>query len=68
MVDYNTSLTRIEDLEMVHVKFNVPADVEVAAEVEVRAYSRDSDGDCFESGDVVRKRALAQAEWFGGVN
>jgi len=67
MADYNTSLTRIEDLEMVHVKFNVPADVEIAAEVEVRAYSRDSDGDFFESGDVVKKRALAQAEWFGGV-
>ncbi|KAK0636241.1 hypothetical protein B0T17DRAFT_625660 [Bombardia bombarda] len=67
MVDYNTSLTRIEDLEMVHIKFNVPPDVEIAAEVEVRAYSRDSDGDFFESGDVVKKRALAQAEWFGGV-
>ncbi|KAK3944131.1 putative cytokinesis protein cyk3 protein [Diplogelasinospora grovesii] len=67
MADYNTSLTRIEDLEMMHIKFNVPADVEVAAEVEVRAYSRDSDGDFFESGDVVKKRALAQAEWFGGV-
>lgn len=67
MVDYNTSLVRIEDLEMVHIKFNVPPDVEVAAEVEVRAYSRDSDGDLFESGDVVKKRALAQAEWHGGV-
>ncbi|GAB1315003.1 Cytokinesis protein 3 [Madurella fahalii] len=67
MVDYNTSLTRIEDLEMVHVKFSVPPDVEVAAEVEVRAYSRDSDGDFFESGETVKKRALAQAEWFGGV-
>ncbi|KAK4152634.1 hypothetical protein C8A00DRAFT_16075 [Chaetomidium leptoderma] len=67
MVDYNTSLTRIEDLEMVHIKFSVPADVEVAAEVEVRSYARDADGDCFESGDTVRKRALAQAEWFNGV-
>lgn len=67
MVDYNTCLSRIEDLEMVHVKFNVPADVEIAAEVEARAYSRDSDGDVFESGDVVKKRALAQAEWFNGV-
>lgn len=67
LFDYNTSLTRIEDLEMMHVKFSVPEDVEVAAEVEVRAFSRDSDGDCFESGDVVKKRALAQAEWFGGV-
>lgn len=67
MVDYNTCLTRIEDLEMVHIKFNVPADVEVAAEVETRALSRDSDGDFFESGDVVKKRALAQCEWFSGV-
>lgn len=66
MVDYNTSLTRIEDLEMVHIKFNVPADVEVAAEVETRALSRDMDGDLFESGDVVKKRALAQCEWFSG--
>lgn len=67
MVDYSTSLIRIEDLEMVHIRFNVPADVEVAAEVEVRALSRDSDGDFYESGDVVKKRALAQCEWFNGV-
>ncbi|KAK5993379.1 cytokinesis protein 3 [Cladobotryum mycophilum] len=67
MVDYNTSLVRIEDLEMVHLKFNVPADVEIAAEVEARALSRDGDGDMFESGDIVRKKALAQAEWYNGV-
>lgn len=67
MFDYNTSLIRIEDLEMVHIKFNVPADVEIAAEVETRALSRDSDGDFFESGDVVKKRALSQCEWFNGV-
>lgn len=67
MIEYNTALTRIEDLEMVHIKFNVPADVEIAAEVEARAYTRDMDGDCFESGDVVKKRALAQAEWFNGI-
>ncbi|OLN84886.1 cytokinesis protein 3 [Colletotrichum chlorophyti] len=67
MVDYNTAATRIEDLEMVHIKFNVPADVEVAAEVEVRGYTRDVDGDVFESGEIVKKRALAQAEWFNGT-
>ncbi|PHH64958.1 hypothetical protein CDD81_3595 [Ophiocordyceps australis] len=67
MVDYNTSAVRIEDLEMVHIKFNVPPDVEIAAEVEARAYSRDTDGDLFENGDVVKKRALAQAEWYNGV-
>ena len=67
MVDYDTSSSRIEDLEMVHVKFNVPADVEVVAEVETTGYSRDADGDVFESGDIVKKRALAQAEWFNRV-
>ncbi|KAL6854165.1 putative SH3-domain protein Cyk3 [Trichoderma novae-zelandiae] len=67
LVDYNTSLTRIEDLEMVHIKLNVPSDVEIVAEVEARALSRDHDGDLFESGDIVKKKALAQAEWFSGV-
>ncbi|KAI2641680.1 hypothetical protein GGS26DRAFT_586076 [Hypomontagnella submonticulosa] len=67
MVDYNTSLTRIEDLEMVHVKFNVPPDVEVAAKVEVRGFTRDADGDYFENGEVIKKRALAQADWYGGT-
>lgn len=66
MVDYDTSLVRIEDLELVHVKFFVPADIECVAEVEARAFERDADGDFFESGDTVKKRALAQAEWIGG--
>ncbi|OTB07804.1 hypothetical protein M426DRAFT_19740 [Hypoxylon sp. CI-4A] len=67
MVDYNTSLTRIEDLEMVHIKFNVPPDIEVAAEVEVRGFTRDADGDFFENGETVKKRALAQADWYNGM-
>jgi transglutaminase/protease-like cytokinesis protein 3 len=66
MVDYDTSLVRIEDLELVHVKFMVPADIECVAEVEAKAFERDQDGDYFESGEVVKKRALAQAEWVGG--
>lgn len=66
MVEYDTSLIRIEDLELVHVKFTVPADVEVVAEVEARAFERDADGDFFESGEMIKKRALAQAEWIGG--
>ncbi|TAQ86747.1 hypothetical protein B7494_g4918 [Chlorociboria aeruginascens] len=66
MVEYDTSLIRIEDLELVHIKFTVPSDIECVAEVEARAFERDSDGDFFESGEVVRKRALAQAEWVGG--
>lgn len=66
MVDYDTSLVRIEDLELVHIKFTCPADIECVAEVEVRGFQRDQDGDLFESGEIVKKRALAQAEWVGG--
>lgn len=66
MVDYDTSLLRIENLELVHVQFMAPSDVECVAEVEARAYSRDMDGDIFESGDTSTSRALAQAEWIGG--
>ena len=67
MYDYDTSLLRIEDLELMQIQFLVPADVECFAEVEAHAYARDADGDLFESGDVITKRALAQAEWIGGV-
>ena len=67
MYNYDTSLLRIEDLELMQIQFIVPADVECFAEVEAHAYARDADGDLFESGDVVTKGALAQAEWIGGV-
>jgi bifunctional glutamyl/prolyl-tRNA synthetase len=66
MVDFDTSLLCLDNLEMAHVYINVPEDVECVAEVEARAFSQDMDGDYFESGDIVRKPALAQAEWFGG--
>ncbi|KAI9807096.1 MAG: hypothetical protein M1825_005813 [Sarcosagium campestre] len=67
LFEYDTSLLRVEDLDMVHLHFTLPADVECVAEMEARAFQRDADGDYFESGDVVRKRALAQAEWVGGL-
>ncbi len=66
MIDYDTSLLRIEKLELVQIQFTVPPDVECVAEVEARAFERDADGDYFENGDIVKKRALAQAEWIGG--
>ncbi|KAI9647546.1 hypothetical protein NHQ30_003931 [Ciborinia camelliae] len=65
MVDYDTSLIRIEDLELVHIKLSVPPDVECVAEVEARAFERDADGDLFETGEIITKHALAQAEWVG---
>ncbi|OAF62174.1 cytokinesis protein 3 [Pseudogymnoascus destructans] len=67
MQDFNTSLLRLENLELAQVRFTVPADVECVAEVETRAFKRDIDGDVFESGEIVKKRALAQAEWVRGT-
>lgn len=66
MIDYDTSLIRIENLELVHIQFTVPADIECVAEVESSSYARDADGDVFESGDTTTNRALAQAEWVKG--
>ncbi|KAI9834566.1 MAG: hypothetical protein M1819_002942 [Sarea resinae] len=66
MVDYDTSLLRIEQLELVHLQFYVAPDVECVAEVEAMSFKQDTDADLFESGDVIKKRALAQAEWVGG--
>ncbi|OJD14956.1 hypothetical protein AJ78_04739 [Emergomyces pasteurianus Ep9510] len=63
---YDTSLIRINGLETVQIRVHVPPDVECVAEVEALAFDRDTDGDCFESGDVVKKRALAQPDWISG--
>ncbi|RDW93110.1 putative SH3 domain protein (Cyk3) [Aspergillus mulundensis] len=64
--DYDTSVFRLEGLEVLQVRILVPADVECAAEVEAPAFARDADGDFFESGEIVRKRALVQPEWVSG--
>lgn len=66
MIDYDTSLLRIENLELVHIQLTVPADIECVAEVESSSYARDADGDVFESGEATTNRALAQAEWVKG--
>ena len=63
LYDFDTSLLHLEGLEMAHIQFLVPDDVECVAEVEARAFQQDVDGDYFESGDIVVKKALAQAEW-----
>lgn len=66
MVDFDTSLLHIDNLEIVQISFVAPPDIECAAEVQVKAYSRDADGDLFESGEHTIIRALAQADWIGG--
>ena len=65
--EFDTSMLHLENLEMTHLYFVVPEDVEIVAESEVRTFARDIDGDFFESGDIVRKPALSQAEWRGGL-
>ncbi|KAL5338100.1 hypothetical protein BJX70DRAFT_217088 [Aspergillus crustosus] len=64
--DYDTSVLRLEGLEVFQIRILVPADVECAAEVEAPGFARDADGDFFESGEIVRKRALVQPEWVNG--
>ena len=66
LVDYDTSLLRIEHLELLHIQLACPADTECVAVVEARTYANDMDGDIFESGDITTTRALAQADWSGG--
>ncbi|KAL9622511.1 MAG: hypothetical protein Q9160_003187 [Pyrenula sp. 1 TL-2023] len=63
LIDYDTSLLRLDGLEVCTLRMAVPADVEVVAEVEAAAFYRDQDGDVYENGDVVKKRALAQPSW-----
>lgn len=67
MVNFDTSLTRIEDLEVAQVELSVPADVECFAEVEVRGFAVDQDGDVYDTGDVIKKRALCQVVWENGI-
>jgi bifunctional glutamyl/prolyl-tRNA synthetase len=66
LADFDTSLCNLDGLEMAHLHVMVPEDVECVAEVETHALAQDADGDYFESGEVVRKRALSQPEWVAG--
>ncbi|EGX52711.1 hypothetical protein AOL_s00007g494 [Orbilia oligospora ATCC 24927] len=65
LINFDTSLLRVEDLEIVQIDFQVPIDVECIAEVEAKGFAIDADGDVFESGDIVKKGALAQVAWEG---
>ena len=63
---FDTSLIRVNGLEVVHIRVHVPPDVECVAEVETIAVACDEDGDFYESGEIIRKRALAQPDWLHG--
>jgi transglutaminase/protease-like cytokinesis protein 3 len=65
---YDTSIIRMDGLEMCTFSVNVPADVEIVAEVEARRYLCDQDGDVYEDAEnITKKRALAQASWYRTV-
>ncbi|KAK3698080.1 hypothetical protein LTR37_017129 [Vermiconidia calcicola] len=66
IADFDTSMLHLENLEMTHLHINVPEDVECVAETEARGFAQDADGDFFESGESITKKALTQAEWVGG--
>lgn len=67
LVDYNTALLRLENLEVAMVRIIANEDTEIIAEVETREFVHDADGDFYESGEIIRHRTLAQAEWVGGI-
>jgi len=65
---YDTSVIRLEGLEMCTLSVNVPADVEIVAEIEAKSYLRDQDGDLYEDTEnVAKKRALTQPSWYRTV-
>ncbi|KAK2748485.1 cytokinesis protein 3 [Myotisia sp. PD_48] len=64
--NFDTSLVHLNDLEVLQVRIHVPHDIECVAEVEAIDFARDADGDFFESGDITKKRALAQPDWLNG--
>ena len=65
---YDTSIVRMEELEVCTLSINVPSDVEVVAEVEAKSYLQDQDGDLYEDTDnMTKKRALAQPSWYRTV-
>lgn len=66
MVDFDTSLTHIEELEMIHIKFFVPTEVECVARTESFELAADSDGDFYETEKVVKMAALCQVSWVDG--
>lgn len=62
---YDTSLTRLEGLEMAAIAINAPVDVEIYAEVEAQTYCQDHDGDTYENPDSTTKmRVLSQPAWY----
>ncbi|KAK7204350.1 hypothetical protein BZA70DRAFT_280550 [Myxozyma melibiosi] len=66
LCDFDMSLLRTSGPEIVQIDVQVPADVDCVAEIEVRGYVADADGDLMESGEVLKSPAMAQPYWVHG--
>lgn len=66
LAEFDTGMLHMEGLEMAHIHVFVPEDIECVADAEARSYARDSDGDVYESDELVTKPALTQPEWISG--
>lgn len=64
--EFDMSLLRTTGPEIVQIDVQVPAEIDCAAEIEVRGYVADLDGDLIESGEVMKSPALAQPYWIHG--
>ncbi|KAI4147135.1 MAG: hypothetical protein LQ340_005681, partial [Diploschistes diacapsis] len=67
LTEYSTALLYLDNLELMHLHLDVPVDTELYAEVTARAFARDAEGDLYESGEQIVKRALAQTKWKHGA-
>jgi len=64
--DFDVSQTRLDGLQVACIDVEVPEDIECVSEVESQVFSRDPEGDLFESGEVIKEPALAQPIWLDG--
>ncbi|KAK9454664.1 hypothetical protein V1511DRAFT_358554 [Dipodascopsis uninucleata] len=65
--EFDTSLLRTSGSEVIQIDVQVPWDIDCIAELEVRGYIADADGDIMESGEVCKIPALTQPYWSRGA-
>ncbi|KAK5456826.1 hypothetical protein LTS15_004606 [Exophiala xenobiotica] len=61
--DFDTSLGQLEGLELCTISINVPAEIDIVAEVSVAAHAYHSDDNAVDNGDFDKMRALSQPSW-----
>ncbi|KAK9370134.1 hypothetical protein V1509DRAFT_618615 [Lipomyces kononenkoae] len=64
--DFDTSLLRTSGADVIQIDVQAPGDVDCIADIEVRGYCVDADGDLMESGEVLKCPSLSQPFWIQG--